>query len=108
MAFWLTVPPTLATDWRGQTRGAYLEGIYRINRSWDTGYRYDRLWADDQGPFASAHDPVRNSLMLTWRNSEFSLIRLQFSRDEPNADDIDNVFTLQYQTSLGAHGAHKF
>lgn len=94
--------------WRGQRRGAYLEGVYRINRSWDTGYRYDRLWADQDGPQASDHDPVRNSLMLTWRNSEFSLIRLQYSRDEPNPDDTDNAIYLQYQTSLGAHGAHKF
>lgn len=94
--------------WRGQRRGAYLEGVYRINPSWDTGYRYDRLWADQDGPQASDHDPVRNSLMLTWRNSEFSLIRLQYSRDEPNPDDSDNAIYLQYQTSLGAHGAHKF
>lgn len=100
--------PELAQAWRGQRRGAYLEGVYRINRSWDTGYRYDRLWADQDGPQASDHDPVRNSLMLTWRNSEFSLLRLQYSRDEPNADDSDNAIYLQYQATLGAHGAHKF
>jgi len=100
--------PELVQAWRGQRRGAYLEGVYRINRSWDTGYRYDRLWADQDGPQASDHDPVRNSLMLTWRNSEFSLLRLQYSRDEPNADDSDNAIYLQYQATLGAHGAHKF
>ena len=82
--------------------------MYRINRSWDTGYRYDRLWADQDGPQASDHDPVRNSLMLTWRNSEFSLLRLQYSRDEPNADDRDTAISLQDQATLGAHGAHKF
>jgi hypothetical protein len=100
--------PTLDQTWRGQRRGAYLEGIYRINRIWDAGYRYDRLWADAQGPVASSHDPVRNSLMLTWRNSEFSLFRLQYSRDQAQADSNDNAIYLQYQTSLGAHGAHKF
>lgn len=94
--------------WNGQRRGAYVEGIYRINRSWEAGYRYDRLWADRTGPYASAFDPSRNSVMLTWLNSEFSLIRLQFSRDEPNAFNADNVFTLQYQVALGAHGAHAF
>ena len=94
--------------WHGRRSGAYMEGVYRINRRWDTGYRYDRLWADDSGPLASDHDPVRHSLMLTWRNSEFSLFRLQFSQDEPNAFDTDNAVYLQYQTSLGAHGAHKF
>lgn len=94
--------------WNGQRRGAYIEGVYRINRSWEAGYRYDRLWADRTGPYASAFDPSRNSVMLAWLNSEFSLIRLQYSRDEPNPFDIDNVLTLQYQVSLGAHGAHKF
>jgi len=28
--------------------------------------------------------------------------------DEPNALDIDDALYLQYQVSLGAHGAHKF
>ena len=95
-------------DWIGQRRGAYLEGVYRINRNWETGYRYDRLWADANGPFASNYDPVRHSLMLTWFNSEFSLVRLQYSHDKPNPDATDNALTLQYQVSLGAHGAHKF
>jgi hypothetical protein len=46
--------------------------------------------------------------MAAWRNSEFSMIRLQVSHDKPNGTDTDNTVTLQYQTSLGAHGAHKF
>ena len=75
---------------------------------WDAGYRYDRLWADDDGPYASDVDPVRHNLMLTWRNSEFSLIRLQYSHDVPAPDLRDNAISLQYQTALGAHGAHKF
>jgi hypothetical protein len=100
--------PAIISRWNGQRRGAYVEGVYRINRTWDVGYRYDKLWADDGGPFASAFDPWRHSAELTWRNSEFSLLRLQLSRDQPNAVDSDNAVTLQYQTSLGAHGAHKF
>jgi len=102
------VDPLLDQPWSGQRRGAYVEGVYRINRNWETGYRYDRLWADDSGPFASNFDPVRHSLMLTWLNSEFSLFRLQYSHDQPNATDSDSALTLQYQVSLGAHGAHKF
>ena len=94
--------------WHGARRGAYVEGVYRFNRTWDIGYRVDKLWADRTGPYASAFDPYRSSVELTWRNSEFSLLRLQFSRDEPTADTTDNALTLQYQVSLGAHGAHKF
>jgi hypothetical protein len=110
-----TAPPVLqlgqsAFDqpWTGRRRGGYLEAVYRINRTWETGYRYDKLWADRTGPYASAFDPSRNSIMLTWLNSEFSLIRLQYSRDHANPFNFDNVFTLQYQVALGAHGAHSF
>jgi len=99
--------PAFTALWNGSRRGAYLEGVYRFNRSWDVGYRYDKLWGDADLPFAS-FDPYRHSAELTWRNSEFSLFRLQLSRDKPNPGDTDNAVTVQYQTSLGAHGAHKF
>jgi hypothetical protein len=99
---------SVAMPWIGKRRGGYLEGVYRLSRTWDFGYRYDKLWADDTGPFASAFDPYRHSLEATWRNSEFSLVRLQLSREKPNAEATDNAIVLQYQTSLGAHGAHKF
>jgi hypothetical protein len=105
------VDPTLATTWNGQRRGGYLEGVYRLDRTWDVGYRYDRLASDDGNPFAPASgnfDPYRHTAELTWRNSEFSLIRLQLSHDKPNPDVTDNAVTVQYQTALGAHGAHKF
>lgn len=100
--------PLNSAMWSGQRRGGYLESVYRLNRTWDVGYRYDRLWSDSDLPLATGFDPYRHSAELTWRNSEFSLFRLQVGRDRPNAFDSDNVITLQYQTSLGAHGAHKF
>jgi len=99
------VPITL---WRGDRRGAYLEGVWRLNRIWDIGYRYDKLWAASSGPFASDFDPTRHSVELTWRNSEFSFFRLQLSHDEPAPKLTDNTLSLQYDVSLGAHGAHKF
>jgi hypothetical protein len=103
----------IAIPWVGKRRGAYVEGVYRINRTWDIGYRYDKLWADDSGqlagaPFNSTFDPYRHSIEATWRNSEFSLLRLQLSREKPNPFASDNAIVLQYQASLGAHGAHKF
>jgi hypothetical protein len=100
----------LVTSWNGTRRGAYLEAVYRLNRTWDVGYRYDRLWSDG-GPIVAGNDgfdPFRHSAEVTWRNSEFSLVRLQLSHDKPNGSDSDNAVTVQYQTSLGAHGAHKF
>ena len=100
--------PALVQDWHGIRRGGYLEGVLRLNRKWDAGYRYDKLWADAHVPYASNFDPYRHSVELTWRNSEFSLVRLQLSHDKPQQDASDNVVSLQYQTALGAHGAHKF
>ena len=94
--------------WRGHRSGAYVESVLRLNRRWDAGYRYDRLWAARSGPYASAHDPDRHSVELTWRNSEFSLFRLQLARERPFPDTSDNSLYLQYQVALGAHGAHKF
>ena len=94
--------------WSGTRNGVYAEAVWRVNRTWEAGYRYDKLWADDEGPFASAFDPYRHSLMLAWHNSEFSLVRLQFGRDKPNPYDTDNMVSLQYQAAFGAHGAHKF
>jgi hypothetical protein len=43
-----------------------------------------------------------------WRNSEFSFFRLQYSHDDPTRTTTDNTLFLQYDVSLGAHGAHKF
>lgn len=105
---YIDVAQSVDEAWDGRRDGAYVEGVWRINRQWDAGYRYDRLWADDDGPYASDVDPVRHNLMLTWRNSEFSLIRLQYSHDVPAPDLRDTAISLQYQTALGAHGAHKF
>jgi hypothetical protein len=107
-AFVDATDPAVSVDWRGMRRGAYAEAVYRLNRQWDVGYRFDRLWAANDGPLAGDTDPTRHTVEATWRNSEFSLFRLQLSRDKPNASDTDNAVTVQYQTSLGAHGAHKF
>ncbi len=97
------------SPWTGMRRGAYVEGVYRINRQWEAGVRFDKLWAGDlTGPYANGYDPSRQTIAATWLNSEFSLFRLQYSHDRPNPDDTDNTLTLQYQVSLGAHGAHKF
>ncbi len=101
-------PDALAQAWNGKRRGAYVEGLYRFSRRWDAGYRYDKLWAAADGPYASDFDPQRSTAMLTWHNSEFSLLRLQLAHDQPQPHFIDNILTLQYQVSLGAHGAHKF
>ncbi|MET0230844.1 MAG: hypothetical protein ABW186_07945 [Rhodanobacteraceae bacterium] len=98
----------LSAPWVGDRRGAYLEAVYRLDRTWDIGYRYDKLWSANGSPFFADFDPQRHSLQATWRNSEFSFFRIQYSHDEPERNIVDNAWYLQYDVALGAHGAHKF
>jgi hypothetical protein len=46
--------------------------------------------------------------MVDFSASEFSRLRLQYARDEARQGFTDNQWILQYQMSLGAHGAHSF
>ena len=67
---------------------------------------------------AFTDDPERQSRWrispdVTWYPTEFSKFRLQYNHDFLEANDFmhggndDSVF-LQFEFSLGAHGAHKF
>jgi hypothetical protein len=82
------------------------------------GYRYDKLWRGDVdflgtdvgGTIASLADynPSRHSVMLDWSPSEFSRVRVQYSKDKSMDGQHENQYFLQYIHSLGTHGAHKF
>jgi hypothetical protein len=94
--------------------GWYAQAIYQPIQRWRVGGRIDTLSSDDAGPLfddtqlaASANDPRRYSFMADWANSEFSRLRLQFTRDETGLVD-DTQWGLQYFHSIGAHGAHTF
>jgi len=94
--------------------GGYLEGIYQFKPRWRAGVRYAWLDTDDPGPAFSGTSldtlgvsPEITSVMLDWSHSEFSRLRLQYSRDESGINAVDRWY-LQYLMSLGAHGAHQF
>jgi len=94
--------------------GWYVQGVYRFARQWRVGVRTSRLHSDNlPSKFDNSfldelnHSPTQHSLMLDWSNSEFSRIRLQADKNNLNGQH-DNVFTLQYITAFGAHGAHSF
>ncbi len=101
--------------YRSRQSGYYAQGVYQFMPRWRTGYRYDRLdpGAVDFGlnnahlPVAD-HKPTRHSLMLDYSPSEFSRLRLQYSKDESMESVRDNQWFVQYIHSLGAHGAHTF
>lgn len=113
-------------NYDGDQDGWYLQGLYQFNRQWRTGIRYDRLNVDndlamisnatgesdddifeESGFESGSHDPNRWSAMVDWTPSEFSRLRLQYSRDESKESADDQMF-LQYIMTLGAHGAHRY
>ena len=103
-----------ALSYDADQRGGYLEGVYQFRPRWRAGMRYAWLDTDDPGTAFEGTsldtlgvEPEIYSAMLDWSHSEFSRLRLQYSRDESNIDAVDRWY-LQYLMSLGAHGAHRF
>ena len=95
--------------------GWYLQGVYQFLPQWRVGLRTERLDAGtpDYGLNAAAfaasgYRPGKNTLMLDFNASEFSRVRLQFAQDRSRQGSADNQLFLQYQMSLGAHGAHSY
>lgn len=99
---------------KGDQRGWYAQAVYQPIRRWRFGGRVDALSSEYVQPefggtllAAPLSNPRRFSLMADWANSEFSRIRLQFTKDEAGVSD-GNQWGLQYIHSIGAHGAHSF
>ena len=96
--------------------GLYLQGVYGFAPNWQAGARYDITGMTNKldGPAGRVwerNDSDRWTLAVTRRLTEFSLLRLQASTADLWVDEGPqkvNQFFLQYQHSLGAHGAHKF
>jgi len=80
----------------------YLE--YQFARRWTAGARLDTA--------ERALDPAVKdkgaSLLLTYRPSEFSLVRAQYRHTRPGDGPRFNEFLFQFLFSIGAHGAHPF
>ena len=93
--------------------GGYVQGVWQFAPMWRVGLRTERLdpghanWALAPGVEDNYH-PTKHSLMLDFNESEFARIRLQFAQDRTRQGVVDNQFLLQYQTALGAHGAHAY
>ncbi|MDP9124627.1 MAG: hypothetical protein M3N82_08515, partial [Pseudomonadota bacterium] len=93
--------------------GGYIQGVYQFMPMWRVGLRTERLdpghdnWALAPG-FADNYHPTKNSLMVDFSESEFARFRVQFAQDRSRQGFVDNQWLLQYQTALGAHGAHAY
>ncbi len=93
--------------------GGYVQGVYQFMPMWRVGLRTERLdpghlnWALAPGLSDDFH-PTKNSVMVDFSQSEFARIRLQVAQDRTRQGYVDNQWLLQYQTALGAHGAHAY
>lgn len=101
--------------YRSAQSGWYLQGVYQFMPTWRVGLRRDQLDSGTSDLASNAlnlnttdYSPKRNSLMLDWSPSEFQRWRIQLSDDRSREGVKDRQFFLQYQTSLGAHGAHSY
>lgn len=107
---------TNLTDvYRTEQSGWYLQGIYQFMPSWRVGLRTERLnsgtpdYGVNAASFASSsYQPSKNTLMFDFNPSEFSRVRLQLAQDKSRVGLTDSQVFLQYQMSLGAHGAHSY
>ena len=101
-------------DYRVVQSGWYVQGIYQFMPRWRVGLRTEQVdpgspeFDAGTGLLASNYRPRKNSLMLDFSPSEFSRVRLQLARDQARFGITDNQLMLQYQMSLGAHGAHGY
>jgi hypothetical protein len=112
----MVVDAASPASFRAVQSGWYVQGIYQFMPRWRFGMRTERLAAGspDFGANAGLVDlgsgtPRRDTLMLEHNPSEFSRLRLQAAQDRARGSGgSDLQWWLQYQMSLGAHGAHGF
>ncbi len=109
-----TLPGGIPLAYDNDQRGWYLQAVYQPFPRWRFGTRIDSLSKGNAGLAfsgsslaAPSDNPMRYSLMSDWSNSEFSRLRLQYTRDEAGPSD-ENQWGLQYILSIGAHGGHSF
>ena len=71
---------------------------------------YEDVHMHDDHMHASRVRLKETEVMLTWHASHFSYVRLQYTNQTGSNYALadDNVITLQYNVSLGAHDAHAF
>jgi hypothetical protein len=114
----LLVDPTgVASEggYRSSQSGWYVQGVYQFMPRWRVGLRTERLspgtpdfGANNGLLLVDTGHARKNSLMLEHNPSEYSRLRLQVAQDRARAGGTDWQWLLQYQMSLGAHGAHGY
>ncbi len=92
--------------------GLYLQGVYGFAPRWNAGLRFDALGLTNssyEGPSLVDDDlSMRYTGQISYAPTEFSRFRLQGSYDDPYKEHGGWKVVLQYNVSLGVHGAHAF
>ena len=78
--------------------GGYAQASYRWNQRWITGLRAD--WLD---PFADREDVFQLVPSITWWQSEWVRLRLQYNFLKRSGFDADHTFLLQTVWAVGPH-----
>jgi hypothetical protein len=105
---------------RSRQDGFYLQGIYGFAPRWNAGLRVEAVGLTnksleaDGGDFESFGSSWRYTGQISFMPTEFSRLRLQVSQIDVEHDHGSGhhhkpwTLMLQYNVSLGAHGAHQF
>lgn len=103
-------------DYYAKQSGWYMQGVYQFMPRWRIGLRTEKLNygtvslanAESFQNLTTRFNPQRTSMMFDYSPTEYSRLRLQWTRDESMLGLKDNQIFLQYIMSLGSHGAHAF
>jgi hypothetical protein len=101
-------------SFREKQDGYYIQGLYGLAPRWSTGLRYEQVGLTNRtgrGAGEEWDDSKRYSAVLSFMPTEFSRLRLQYTRGDIAVDGERETFNqvfLQFQMSLGVHGAHTF
>ena len=108
-----STPVTASYDARQS--GWYLQGVYQFMPYWRVGLRIEQLdhgtvdYSANNANLPRSHfNPSKDSMMVDYNLSEFSRLRVQVAQDKSRQGVTDNQAFVQYQMSIGAHGAHQF
>jgi hypothetical protein len=85
--------------------GGYGYVEYQFGRRWTAGLRYDN---SERADAADVRD-TGGSFILSYRPSEFSLVRAQYRHTTlGDVSEARNELLFQFLFAIGAHGAHPF
>ncbi len=85
-------------------QGWYTFLNYRFSRHWGIGARYDEA---DVPAIENGHQK-RYTALVEYIANEWNSLRLQYNHCDPNYNKSFDEVMLQWNISIGPHGAHKY